>query len=97
MCKLLLFCREYIVYLVPILMLLFIGSLVIALICVRIRGCHLGQQRASDLQIEVGAAAEEEGEMAIITDLDQIASNAMPSVVLSATVNNNWHLTSGES
>ena len=35
--------REYIVYLVPILMLLFIGSLVVALLCVRIRSCDFGQ------------------------------------------------------
>ena len=32
--------REYIVYLVPILMLLFIGSLVVMLICLRVRGCE---------------------------------------------------------
>merc|ERR1712110_81335 len=30
---------EYIVYFVPILMLLFIGSLVVLLVCVRVRGC----------------------------------------------------------
>ena len=35
-----LFFREYIVYIVPILMLLFIGSLIVALICVKVRNCN---------------------------------------------------------
>ena len=30
---------EYIVYMVPLLMLIFIGSLVMMLVCVRVRGC----------------------------------------------------------
>ena len=34
------FFREYIVYIVPILMLLFIGSLIVALICVKVRNCN---------------------------------------------------------
>lgn len=72
-------------------MLLFIGSLVVALLCVRIRGCHLNHSR-NNTENHLQFQQEEEGEMAIITDLDQI-----PVPVLQATVNNNWHLTSGES
>ena len=83
-----LYCREYIVYIVPILMLLFIGSLVVALICVRVRNCdfealHFNGRPTipttttnsnGNLRVEIPS-----GEMVIMTELDMVDPDATAS------------------
>ena len=92
-------CREYIVYLVPILMLLFIGSLVVMLICLRVRGCEFDfllpfanrNQASSDsangfVSTTRNPIQMNEGEMVIMTDIID---------VLPHNGNNNSRLRSG--